>query len=248
MPLSQSQFFSGISKPHSKLRLFCFPHAGGGPMSFGKWVTTLPEAVEFHVIRLPGRETRLREKPYTHIEPLINDLANAIEPLLDKKFVFYGHSLGTLLAFETIRELRRRGARLPAHLIVSARRALYLPNVESDLHELPAAQFLGQLHERYGGIPVAILKDREMLKLFIPTLRADITVLETYSYVDEPLLDCPISAFGGLQDHMVSEAELEGWRALTKGRFELQMLDGNHFFIQQDRFIDILNKILLLHF
>jgi surfactin synthase thioesterase subunit len=47
---------------------------------------------------------------------------------------------------------------------------------------------------------------------------------------------------------MVSEAELEGWRALTKGRFELHMLDGDHFFIQQDRFIDILNKILLLHF
>lgn len=244
MTTSGSEFFFRSHKSQSKLRLFCFPHAGGGPVAFGKWAGQLPAEVEFCAIRLPGRETRLRDKPFTHIEPLVQQLVDAIEPLLDKDFVFYGHSMGTMVAFETARELRRRGLPLPLHLVISARWALYLPNPDSDLYLMPAAQMLGELHARYGGIPVELLKDRELLKLFIPTMRADLSVLGTYTYVEEAPLECPITAFGGLQDHMVSEADLAGWRDLTSRSFELRMLAGDHFFVQQDAFLQALTEIL----
>ena len=243
MTASRSEFFSGSPNPHSKLRLFCFPHAGGGPVAF-KWTTAFPSTVEYAAIRLPGRETRLREKPFTHIEPLVAQLADAFEPLLDKDFVFYGHSMGTLIAFETIRELRRRGAPLPLHLIVSARRALYLPNPDAELYLLPAAQLLSELHSRYGGIPIELIQDRELLKLFIPTLRADMSIIGTYSFTDEAPLDCPISAFGGRKDHAVTQADLEAWRTLTTSRFDVHLLDGDHFFVQQDAFPKALNTIL----
>jgi medium-chain acyl-[acyl-carrier-protein] hydrolase len=245
MKIYNSNIFFRMPNPQSTIRFFCFPHAGGGPAAFSRWAAALPPQIEYCAIRLPGRETRLREKPFTHIEPLVHELTDALEPLLDKDFVFYGHSMGSLVAFETARELRRRGHPLPLHFIVSARRALYLPNPDADLYQMPAAQLLGQLHERYGGIPIELLKDRELLNLFIPTLRADVTVLGTYNYADEAPLDCPISVFGGLKDHAVSRSDLEGWATLTSKTFDLQMLDGNHFFIHQDAFMKALEAILL---
>jgi medium-chain acyl-[acyl-carrier-protein] hydrolase len=245
MTISDSEFFSRLPNSQSTIRFFCFPHAGGGPAAFSRWATMLPPEVEFCAIRLPGRETRLRQKPFTHIEPLVGELVDALEPLLDKDFIFYGHSMGSLVAFETARELRRRGLSLPLHFIVSARRAMYLPNPDADLYRMPAAQLLGELHERYGGIPIELLKDRELLNLFIPTLRADVTVLGTYTFVDEAPLDCPISAFGGLKDRAVSRADLEGWATLTSNSFDLQLLDGDHFFVQQETFMEALKAILL---
>lgn len=216
--------------PEAKLRLFCFPYAGGGALSFRTWSDSLPPTIEVCPLELPGRGFRLKEPPLTQIKPLIEAIAYALLPYLDKPFAFFGHSMGGLVSFELVRLLRREYSLNPSHLFVSGRQAPQIPVSKSPIHDLPEPEFLEELR-RLNGTPEAVLNSSELMQLLIPTLRADFAVLETYVYAPEAPLDCPISAFGGLQDREVSCEELEAWREQTNAEFSLQMLKGNHFFL-----------------
>ncbi len=217
-------------RPNARIRLFCFPYAGGGVSVFNTWAEELPTAVEVCPIRLPGRESRMREAPFTRLSALAESLAQALYPYLDKPFAFFGHSMGALVSFECARELRRKYALSPIHLFISGCPAPQLPDPYPHIHDLPDPEFVKELR-LLGGIPKEALEYPELIELMLPTLRADFTVYETYTYSVEPPLSCPISAFGGLGDRKVSRDLLQGWRDQTSTSFELQMFDGDHFFL-----------------
>jgi medium-chain acyl-[acyl-carrier-protein] hydrolase len=223
------------SGAHTRLRLFCFPYAGGGASIFRQWAQALPNGIEICPVMLPGRETRLREKSFTRLTPLVEVLAEALQPSLDVPFAFFGHSMGGLLAFETARELRRQNAPQPLHLFLSARPAPQLGRADPPLSHLPDAIFVTELQRRYSGIPAVILQDSELLKLYLPILRADLEMLETYSYSPESRLDYPISTFGGLQDVMVTPDKIAPWREQTTQTFTRKLFPGNHFFLQSQQ-------------
>ena len=216
--------------PQARLRLFCFPYAGGGVSIFRAWSDGLPADVEVCPVQLPGRGTRLMEPPFTRLSPLIQALAQALFPLLDKPFAFFGHSLGALVSFELARQLRRQYAVQPVRLFISADRAPQIPNRDPPVHNLPEGEFLLELR-RLNGTPSEVLEDEELRQIMLPLLRADFAVYETYGYSTEPPLNCPISAFGGLQDHRVSRGDLEAWRDQTSVSFSLRMFPGDHFFL-----------------
>jgi surfactin synthase thioesterase subunit len=96
-------------------------------------------------------------------------------------------------------------------------------------------QLIASVTSRYNAIPDAILADREMLALFLPVLRADLEMMETYSFREEEPLPCPISAFGGLEDTGNPEALMEPWRSFTTSTFSLRMFPGGHFFPRTSR-------------
>ena len=103
-----------------RLRLFCFPYAGGWPGVFRPWAARLPADVELVAVRMPGRESRFAEQPYTDWFTLTNDVAAALGPLLDVPFVLFGHSFGGMLAYEMARIYNGDGRPHPQVLIVSA--------------------------------------------------------------------------------------------------------------------------------
>ena len=217
-------------RPQAHLRLFCFPYAGGGVSIFRAWSDSLPADVEVCPVQLPGRGTRLMEPPFTRLSPLIQALAQALFPLMDKPFAFFGHSLGALVSFELARQLRREYAVQPVRLFISADRAPQIPNRDPAIHSLPEGEFLVELR-RLNGTPREVLEDEELRQIMLPLLRADFAVYETYGYSTEPPLNCPISAFGGSQDHRVSRSDLEAWREQTSVSFSLRMFPGDHFFL-----------------
>lgn len=216
--------------PQARLRLFCFPYAGGGVSIFRAWSDTLPADVEVCPLQFPGRGTRLMEPPFTQLSPLVQALAEALFPLLDKPFAFFGHSLGALVSFELARRLRRQYAAQPVRLFISADRAPQIPNRDPAIHSLPEGEFLTELR-RLKGTPTELLEDEEVMQIMLPVLRADFAVYETYRYSTEPPLNCPISAFGGLQDHRVNRGDLEAWRDHTGVSFSLTMFPGDHFYL-----------------
>jgi medium-chain acyl-[acyl-carrier-protein] hydrolase len=149
---------------------------------------------------------------------------------MDVPFAFFGHSMGALISFELARHLRRIHYPGPAQLFISAHRAPHLPDTNSSLHDLSDSALIDAL-SRLGGTPQVILQHTELMKVMLPILRADLTLCETYVYISEPPLDCPIAVFGGEQDSMVSTQELQEWRNQTRSAFTLHMLPGDHFFL-----------------
>ncbi|TBR58322.1 putative thioesterase [Westiellopsis prolifica IICB1] len=225
-----SWFVCPKPNPEAKIRLFCFPYAGGSANIFRSWSNHLPVDVEICAIELPGRGMRIKLPSFTQLEPLVTELASVFKPNLDKPFAFFGHSMGGLVSFELARLLRKQYGVKPSHLFISARRAPQLVDPKSPIHDLPEAEFIEELR-RLNGTPEALLNNDQLMQLFMPILRADFAVLETYIYSQETPLDCPITAFGGLQDQEARHDQIKAWQEQTSASFSLHMLPGNHFFL-----------------
>ncbi len=189
---------------NAETRLFLFPYAGGGPAVFGKWPAELSSNMEAWIAHYPGRGSRHNESPIKELDDLVGKLSQAIQPLLDKPFAFFGHSMGGLVAFELARHLRKNDLPQPITLFVSGCGAPHLPDPHPTIHTLPDAEFLNALRQ-FNGIPPELLRLPDAMELLLPTLRADFEAVESYVYnSNEPPLDCPIIAFGGLDDPRVS--------------------------------------------
>jgi medium-chain acyl-[acyl-carrier-protein] hydrolase len=220
--------------PAARLRLFCFPYAGGGATVFSTWPRGLPPEVEVVAVQPPGREARLSETAYSDMVQLVEAMHRELRPHFDKPFAFYGHSNGGLMAFELARALRRAGEPMPLQLFAGGRPAPQLELDDPPIHALPRDEFIQELR-RFAGTPEEILEHEEIMELIMPLLRADFALGETYRYVPGPPLDLPISAYGGEHDAEVSEAQIEAWREQTAGEFRMRMFPGDHFFINGDR-------------
>lgn len=216
----------------ARARLFCLPYGGGGAAIFREWPRDLWPEIEVWHVQLPGREARHREPLLTRMDALVTPLADSMMPHLDPPYAIFGHSMGALIGFELARCLRRAGAPDPIYLFVSARRAPHVQDPRPPLHNLPDPDLVEQLCRRYNGMPQAVLESPDLMRLFVPVIRADLTLTETYSYAPEEPLACPISAFGGLDDGAVTRDDLAAWGDQTRESFTLRMLSGGHFFLQ----------------
>jgi medium-chain acyl-[acyl-carrier-protein] hydrolase len=189
--------------------------------------------VEATYVQLPGRESRLREAPLRTVSALASELASELQPLLDRPYALFGHSLGGVVAFETIRELARRGAPGPCRLIVSASRAPHLPWPHPPLRDRVDLEMLAEVNRRYGGsVPRQVMESAELRGLFVPSLRADLGALETYCYAPGAPLAHPISAFAGSADQSVPASVVEPWRTHTTAPFRMRVIEGGHLFVQ----------------
>lgn len=229
--------------PGTAPRLICFPFAGGGTLAFRQWslpVSTVP-------LLLPGRETRQAEPPFEDMASLATAIAGAIEPVTREPYAFYGHSMGAVVAYETARELRRRGLPLPAMLIASGSRAPHFRRNWTPPPEPSDQEFMEELR-RLEGIPSKVLDNPELLRLALPPLRADTRLYRNYVFYEEAPLDLAICAYGGAADPNVSPQHVEGWAEHGTGAFWTRIFPGGHFFIDtaREEFLQELGKRLRL--
>jgi surfactin synthase thioesterase subunit/glycosyltransferase involved in cell wall biosynthesis len=213
-----SSWFPGCAT-EAPPRVFYFPFAGELAPAF-------PALARACALLLPGRGRRSAEAPFTHMGPLAQTLAAAIEKYLAPPFAFVGHSLGAIVAFEVARELRRRGMPLPALLIASAARA---PQFRRDHVPPPEPSDAELLRE--AGLP----DDAAVRRSALPALRADTHLYRHYIYSDDAPLPCPIRAYGGVDDPQISHAHLEAWSEQTTGSFAIRQFAGGHFYQKERR-------------
>jgi medium-chain acyl-[acyl-carrier-protein] hydrolase len=219
------------------LRLFCFPHAGGGALAYWKWLGRLP-GVAVNPVLLPGREMRLSEPPFEDMRELIEALTNAIRPFIDTPYAFFGHSMGSGIAFELARSLRRIGAPLPRVLIVSSARPPQERTEASRKKEPTDAELIEELGALSGDAEliedVAGLRGLtpEARDLAFPILRVDSRLYRNYVYRPGPPFEIPIAAYGGASDPSIAPEQLDRWREQTTGSFIRREFAGGHFYLQ----------------
>jgi medium-chain acyl-[acyl-carrier-protein] hydrolase len=226
---ARSWLYTPVPHEHAAMRLFCFPYAGGSVASFAGWAARL-RSVEVTIIQLPRRRTGIGDR-LTHVRDVVRHLGPALEPLMDAPFAFFGHSLGSLLAYETACHLRARGLRLPAQLYVSGHRAPHLPDtgvITKDASDEAFIEFLVTL----GGTPPEMLANRELMDVLLPILRADIDLCRTYAWASEPPLACPITVFAGEDDEEGAAPYVTAWQLHTTHTLRTLRCPGGHFFLQ----------------
>jgi surfactin synthase thioesterase subunit len=213
-------------------RLFWFPPAGGNAAIISPWQTSLGQTAELCVAELPGRGTRLSERPTGGFDELVADLTSAVADLADRPFAFIGHSLGALVAFEVTRALRRQGSPLPLWLWACGSEGPATRGLQRRVADLPTAELIEVLRE-YGGTPAEILAEPELMDVLLPGIRADFALSESYAYRQEPPLEIPIRVLRGSEDWTVEAGLAAGWARETTRLLPERVLAGDHFFVQQ---------------
>lgn len=206
-----------------------------GAAYYRTWPVGLPDTVEMRAVQLPGRTMRFAEPTMTSIPGLVHEIASAIAANLDSPAVFFGHSMGAVLAAETARELMNRGFTSPLHLFVSGRRPPHMADPRLPIRGLSDDDFVAEINRRYGGIPQQVLDNPDVLALLLPALRADIAALETFPAERRPTLSIPITAFGGDRDLLTPRDHLDAWKLETTGSVAVRQFPGGHFYLEQER-------------
>ncbi|HYO55363.1 thioesterase II family protein [Archangium sp.] len=216
--------------PNARLRVFCFPFAGGGASVYNGWNAALPAGVELVAVQLPGRERRIMEPAFRQIPLLLDALEPVLAPLLDKPFIFFGYSMGTRIALALAQRWQTRGAPMPLGMVMAAGGAPHRNRPSRD--DLDDAAFI-ELLRKYEGTPAEVFAHKELLEIVLPVLRADFSIADTV--LPCVPVRCPISAFGSLEDPHVSIPDLHYWRELTMGEFRFRHFPGKHFFLRTSR-------------
>lgn len=231
--------------PTSGVKMFCFPYAGGGASIYANWQRTLGPDIRVLPVHLPGREGRMAEQRFTDLDELTEDLDWELDEELDEPHIYFGYSMGALIAFSLALRRFERGASLPRALVLAAYRAPHLtpPKIgDVDAPDTELVQALSAL----GGIPDQVLKHPEWLSTLMPIARDDLVLCATVPPKEEQPMPVPFHVFAGREDPLVSPIEMSEWSKHTADEFEMRILPGRHFFIKdrETHFLDHLAHTL----
>jgi surfactin synthase thioesterase subunit len=208
---------------------------------FRSWADQLPKYVEVVAVRLPGRDMRIKETPFSEWPVLLNATEKALAPYLDKPFIFFGHSLGARIAYELTRRLQNQSKPLPRQLLIAGCRCPHIPGPIRDMHDLPKQEFYKCL-QRMSGTPPEVLANQQLMALLEPTIRADMKLAEIWGGIVQEPLKVPIAAFSGVEDDFDPAYKMVEWELYTSMKFSFHTLPGKHFFINSSKAL-LLNLI-----
>lgn len=216
-----------------KVKLFCIPYAGGMASAYYKWKDDLADYIELCPLEPAGHGRRIKDPFYETVYTAADDMSDIISGLIadGEDYAMYGHSLGSLCAFETYYALKKKGVREPVHIFFSGRNAPDDKDDPTGYYKLPDREFLEKVYF-YGGNTEAMMENKELRDFFIPILRSDFKLAETYEYRprDEKIL-CNMTIVNGAEDLSVLKADLDHWQKFAGKACHFNKIGGTHFFI-----------------
>jgi pyochelin biosynthesis protein PchC len=217
--------------PRHGTRLVCLPHAGGAATAYHPLSAALASDVEVLAVQYPGRQDRRGEPCIESIAELADRVLEAIlDEALTRPLALLGHSMGAVVAFEVARRLEAgRGVPSPVRLFASGRRAPSRYRAEK-VHEGGPDALLAELRT-LSGTQAELLDDPEVLAMFLPALMGDYRAIETYRSEPGATVACPVTALVGDADPRASLDEVRAWAGHTTGGFEMHVLPGGHFYV-----------------
>ncbi|MBV8932507.1 MAG: thioesterase [Kutzneria sp.] len=215
----------------SRVEAVFFPHAGGSATYYRTLAALLPPWANALAVQYPGRQDRRSEPPIDNIPELTDRIARVLSARAERPLVFFGHSMGAVLAFEVARLLEGGSDRPLAGLIVSGRHAPSVARVEW-LHRQGDAVMIEEL-SALGGTHAEFLRVPELWEMVALSVRADYRAIETYKYEPGPALGCPLSVLVGAADPRVSMHDAQAWERHTSMGFRFRVFPGGHFYLAE---------------
>lgn len=222
------------------MTLFFFPHAGGSAKSYASFKRFLPKDLNVVTMELSGRFTR-------SAEPMLHDIQSCISDLFDKNenlpellkagdYAIFGHSMGTVLATEFVRQIREKGFPAPVHMFLSGKNA---PDENlrcfGDIDKA-TDQEITEFFDRNSMTSSPVIPDAELAAQLNRILCNDVRMAEKYSATPEQVqFGCDITAIYGTDDTMLKNADMNGWSRYTDGKCEVISFTGGHFYYTQHK-------------
>lgn len=231
----KSRYFAASCQQQKRNKIFIFPYAGGGASAFKNWQDEFDDT-EILAAQYPGRENRIKEEPVDNLDLLVKEVFNDIKPLINDgiPYFLFGHSLGTKVAYELALLIQKSNLPYqPKGVIISAGKAPCFKE-KNPIHELDTANFIREI-SRFSGTPKEILGTRSLMDVFMPMLRADFKMDETYQRETAEKINCPVLALMGTVDPELTLEELLTWREYTNKEFIYKSVEGAHMFINTYR-------------
>ncbi|MBW9154569.1 thioesterase II family protein [Clostridium estertheticum] len=223
------------------MKLFCLPYAGGSKTAYYKWKEVLNNNIQLEAIELKGRGTRYGEGFYTDFDDAVNDIyINIKNKIIDDDYAIFGHSMGSLLAFELYYKIVENGGRIPKHIFFSGYKDPDCARKEEPIYNLPDDEFMNEVI-KLGGMPIEVLENKELCQLVTQILKNDFKILELYKYRQRnDTIKCDTTILNGSEDTITFE-EVYGWKKYCLKNVRILTFEGDHFFINNN-----MNKIIKL--
>ena len=231
----------------SKIKLFCFPYAGGSAVIYNKWKPYLDSEIELVPVELAGRGKRIRDAFYNDVPEVIEDVFNVVkEQIPQSPYALFGHSMGGMISYELAQKIRACNLRLPLHLFVAGRSAPHVKRPdEKKYHLMSDADFKAEVIG-LGGTPVEFFEHPELMNILLPLLKNDFRIAEADRAMNEiQPLDGNITVFFGKDEDLTPE-QCDGWKKHTKQLCSIHYFEGGHFFLhtQTEQIVNFINRTL----
>lgn len=214
-----------------RLNLLCFPYAGAGAAYYARWMRYYRRAVQLLPVQLPMRDTRLNEPMPESFQALAEQMVTESPELFDLPFGLFGHCSGAFMAYETALAARRILNKSAAILIISSAVAPeHLHMVQT--RDWPEAQFL----KHYKAEAMVAQWDASYRAFFMPILRADCLLTESYCPTAADPLETKLILMRGASDEALKPAEhFYDWsRRVTRPAAAVLTYSGDHFFVDRE--------------
>lgn len=219
-----------------KCKLYFFHHAGGAASNYLSWKKFFGNEFELCPIDLPGRGSRFQEGFCENMEYAVEDIYNKISPQFEENsYAFFGHSMGTIVEYELMKKIIKNKLREPLHIFFSGRFPPYVVDKKEPIHSLPEDEFINEIL-KHGGTSSDIFQNKELKEIFMPILRADYKLVETYKYsVEIEPVNIDVSILNGRDDENVKNNDIERWKEYSLGNCNFYEFDGGHFYLNSHK-------------
>lgn len=222
--------------------LFCIPYAGGSEVVYFKWKKFLHPSIQLVSLELKGRGKRFREIFYGSLAEAVDDLFESIKnKIVADNYAIFGHSMGSLIAYELYYKIRELNLRTPTEIFFSGSKPPSIMRTRETIYTLPDYDLLQKVME-FGGTPEELVNNKGLLQIFLPILRNDFRILETYHYQErQKKIECDVTILNGKQD-FTNKDEISAWKNHGCKGFRVYNFEGNHFFINNN--VENITKII----
>lgn len=213
------------------IKLYCFPHAGAGVSSFGRWPSAVGSAALSTPVLLPGRGGRRRERRIVEPSGLLAELLRMYGRPTKEPYGLYGHSLGGMIAYTVARAAHRAGLPGPAFVAVGACPPPHATGGLTEAGDLSDDELLDLLHE-FGAVPPDTPRGGVWQRVALSVIRDDLRLARALRADADGPLDVPLLILSGRDDPLAAPDVMTGWRDWGSRTVVERTLPGDHFFVR----------------